>query len=107
MECGLRAGWPLVFAVSLALAACKPQAPAPVERPVAQRPTGSVSISGGDELAQVLSWSLPPVQLEAGGTAAARARAMRALAAGDLFVTPDSGIPLLVVSYRLATDRAG
>ncbi len=107
MECGLRTGWPLVFAVSLALAACKPQAPAPVARPAAPQPTGSVSISGGDELAQVLSWSLPPVQLEADGTAAARARARRALAAGDLFETADSAIPLLLALQRLAPDDPG
>ena len=54
MECGLHAGWPLVFAVSLALAACKQQSPTPVERPSTPALTGSVSISGGDELAQVL-----------------------------------------------------
>lgn len=107
MECGLRAGWPLVFAVSLALAACKQQSPAPVERPSTPELTGSVSISGGDELAQVLSWSLPPVQLEAGGTAAARTRAMRALAAGDLFETADSAIPLLLALQRLAPDDPG
>lgn len=107
MECGLRAGWPLVFAVSLALAACKPQAPAPVEQPVAQRSTGSVSISGGDELAQVLSWSLPQVRLEAGGTAEARVQAMRALAAGDLFETAESAIPLLLALRRLSPDDPG
>lgn len=104
MECGLRAGWPLVFAVSLALAACKPQAPAAVQSPAAPQPTGSVRISGGDELAQVLSWSPPLVQLEAGGTAAALARATRALAAGDLFETADSAIPLLLALQRLAPD---
>ena len=104
MECGLRTGWPLVLAVSLALVACKPQAPAPVVRPATPQSTGSVSVSGGDELAQVLSWSLPPVQLDAGGTAAARSRAMRALAAGDLFETADSAIPLLLALQRLAPD---
>lgn len=107
MECGLRTGWPLVFAVSLALAACKPQAPASVERPATPQLTGSVSISGGDELAQVLSWSLPSVRLEAGGTAAARARAMRALAAGDLFETAESAIPLLLALQRLAPEDPG
>lgn len=107
MECGVRTGWPLVLAVSLALAACKPQAPAPVEPPAAPGPTGSVSISGSDELAQVLSWSLPPVQLEAGGTADARARAKRALAAGDLFETAGSAIPLLLALQTLAPDDSG
>lgn len=107
MECGLRAGWPLVFAVSLALVACKPQATAHVERRAAQQPTGSVSISGGDELAQVLSWSLPTVQLQAGGTVTARARATHALAAGDLFETAESAIPLLLALQRLSPDDPG
>ena len=44
------------------------------------------------------------MQLEAGGTAAARVRATRALAAGDLFETADSAIPLLLALQRLAPD---
>ena len=107
MECGLRAGWSLIFVVSFALAACKPQASAPAASPAAPKRTGSVSISGGDELAQVLSWSLPQVALEAGDAAGARAKAKRALAAGDLFETADSAIPLLFALQRLQPDDAG
>ncbi len=107
MECGLRAAWSLVFAAVLALAACKPQASTPSEAPDAPARTGSVSISGGDELAQVLSWSLPAVVLQAGDAANARAKAKRALEAGDLFETSDSAIPLLLALQRLQPDDAG
>lgn len=107
MECGLRAGWSLVLAVVLALAACKPQASAPSAKPNAPARTGSVSISGGDELAQVLSWSLPAVELQAVDGATARSKAKRALAAGDLFETADSAIPLLLALHRLQPDDAG
>ncbi len=107
MECGLRATWFIVLAVAFALAACKPQAPTPATKPAAPARTGSVSISGGDELAQVLSWSLPAVQLQAGDAATARNKAKRALAAGDLFETADSAIPLLLALQRLQPDDAG
>lgn len=107
MECGLRAGWFLVPAAAFALAACKPQVQVPAAKPEAPARTGSVSISGGDELARVLSWSLPPVALQAGDAATARAQAKRALAAGDLFETAESAIPLLIALQRLQPDDAG
>lgn len=107
MECGLRAGRSLIVALSFALAACRPEAPAPAEKPGAAEPTGSVSISGGDELAGVLSWSLPAVELQAGTAAAARNKAKRAIAAGDLFETADSAIPLLLALQRLQPDDPG
>lgn len=97
----MRAGWPLCCIVSIALAGCGPQAPAPATQPAAPERTGSVRISGGDELAQVLSWSLPQVQLEVAEAADARAQAKRALAAGDLFETAESAIPLLLALQRL------
>lgn len=87
------------------LAACQPQAPA--AKPDAPARTGTVSISGGDELAQVLSWSPPVVVLEAGDATGARAKAKRALDAGDLFETADSAIPLLLALQRLRPDDAG
>ena len=101
----MRAGWSLIVAVSIALAACKPQAPAAAKPGVPER-TGSVSISGGDELAQVLSWSLPKVALQAEDAANAETRAKRALAAGDLFETADSTIPLLFALQALQPDDA-
>ena len=90
-----------------ALAACKPQAPAPTVASGVPERTGSVSISGGDELAQVLSWSLPQVGVDAGNAAEARAKAKRALARGDLFETADSAIPLLIALQGLQPDDAG
>ncbi|HWS79338.1 MAG TPA: SUMF1/EgtB/PvdO family nonheme iron enzyme [Thermomonas sp.] len=107
MECGLRASWLLVPAVMVALAACKPPPPVPVEQAALPERTGSVRISGGDELAQVLSWSLPAVEVQPGDAARAHARARRALAAGDLFETADSAIPLLVALQRLQPGDAG
>lgn len=110
MECGLRAGWllvPALMAALVALGACKPQAPAPEAKPVLPERVGSVRISGGDELAQVLSWSLPPVDLQPGDAVQARAKARRAFAAGDLFETADSAIPLLLALQRLQPGDAG
>ena len=103
----MRAGWPLCFFVTIALAGCGPQAPVPAAQPAAPERTGSVRISGGDELAQVLSWSLPQVQLQASDAVQARARARRALAAGDLFESADSAIPLLLALQRLQPDDGG
>ena len=93
-----------MIAVSLACIACKPQPPAQETRPEASAPAGSVTITGGDELAQVLSWSLPKVEIAPGERDAARSEARRALAAGDLFETADSAIPLLMALQRLEPD---
>lgn len=85
------------------LAACR-QAPEPpaAEEPPAQaqapRAEGRVRISGGDELAAVLSWSLPIVVIS--DPQAARAAAAKALAEGDLFETADSAIPILLGLQR-------
>ncbi len=93
---------PLAIAILLPalLAACR-QAPAPPAAEVraqVTRPEGRVSISGGDELASVLSWSLPIVVVS--DPRAARAAAARALAEGDLFETADSAIPILLGLQR-------
>lgn len=103
----MRAGWPLIIAVSIALAACQPQPPAPAATPAVPERTGSVSISGGDELAQVLSWSLPRVVVQEGDVAKVRAKAKRALAAGDLFETAESAIPMLLALQGLQPGDAG
>lgn len=104
----MRAGWPLIVAVSLACTACKPQVPVPVAQPdAAVQRAGNVRISGDDALAQVLSWSLPVVELQTGDAANARSKARRALAVGDLFETADSAIPQLVALQRLRPDDAG
>jgi formylglycine-generating enzyme required for sulfatase activity len=102
----LRAGWSFIVAIPLAtaLAACGPRPAADAAAPTAQEQTGRVSISGGDELAQVLSWSLPVVELQPAETVDARARAARAVAAGDLFETADSAIPLLLALQRQQPD---
>jgi len=107
MECGLRAAWFLVSTLVLALAACKPPAAATAEQHDAPARTGSVRISGDDALVRVLSWSLPVVQLQPGDAARARAQAARALAAGDLFETAESAIPLLLALQALQPDDAG
>ena len=97
-EQGLRAGCiPIAVLVALSLAGCDP-APAPAPSPpaveAAAGPEGRVSIRGGDELAGVLSWSLPVVVIEDAGQA--RRAARRALEAGDLFETGESAIPILL-----------
>ena len=86
--------------VLLVLAACRPDAPvAPLPPPPqADRPAGSVSISGDDALAGVLSWTLPAV--EVADPAAARKAAQRALSQGDLFETSSSAIPILIALQR-------
>ena len=86
--------------VPLLLAACRPETPVvPVPQPSApELPTGSVSITGDDELAGVLSWSLPAVQVD--DPVAARKAAQRALSQGDLFETQASAIPILIALQR-------
>ncbi len=86
--------------VPLVLAACRPDAPvAPTPAPAqAELPAGSVSISGDDALAGVLSWTLPPVRVD--DPVAARKAAQRALAQGDLFETASSAIPILIALQR-------
>lgn len=64
----------------------------------ADLPAGSVSISGDDTLAGVLSWTLPAVQVD--DPAAARKAAQRALTQGDLFETSASAIPILIALQR-------
>ena len=90
------------------LAGCKPDGsppPAPVVPPSVR--AGSVSISGDDTLAGVLSWTPPPVAIEAGMEAQAHLRAQAALEAGDLFETADSAIPLwLALQARDPGDAA-
>ena len=110
----MRAGWTAIV-IAVLLAACEPQkpalAPVPDKPPsVAVAPairTGSVSISGDDALAEVLSWSLPAVAIEKEGQRAARRKLKHALDAGDLFETADSAIPLLFALQRLQPDDPG
>ncbi|MEO5963709.1 MAG: formylglycine-generating enzyme family protein [Thermomonas sp.] len=96
--------------IVLLLAACEPDKPAPApDTPssvasVAAMRAGSVSISGDDTLAQVLSWSLPAVTIEKDEVRAARRKLRRALDTGDLFETADSAIPLLFALQRLYPD---
>ena len=101
----------------LALAGCKPapespelalqpvprQQPLPVQadKPVLQ---GRVRIQGDDALAGDLSWSLPDVRIDT--PRRARAAALRALARGDLFETPQSAIPLLLALRKLQPEDA-
>lgn len=110
----LRAIWTAIVIVLL-FAACEPEkhavAPAPGKPPsVAAAPSvraGSVSISGDDALAQVLSWSLPAVVVEKDGVRATRRKLKHALETDDLFETPESAIPLLFGLQRLQPDDAG
>ncbi len=108
----MRAGWTVIVIVLLLLAACKPEQPAPASVPekspaVAVMPSvsaGSVSISGDDALAEVLSWSLPVVVIEKEGERGARRKLKHALETGDLFESVDSAIPLLFALQRLQPD---
>jgi formylglycine-generating enzyme required for sulfatase activity len=106
----LRAGWIPILIIVLVLVACEKQQPAtaPAKLPsvasVASVRAGSVSISGDDALAEVLSWSLPPVIIAPGGARAARRKLKHALDNGDLFETGDSAIPLLLELQRLQPD---
>src|SRR6478672_9990172 len=66
-ECRLRAGWIVIaMFVPLVLVACRPDTPGASPSPPTQAnlPAGSVSISGDDALAGVLSWTLPDVQVD-------------------------------------------
>ncbi|MEO5629095.1 MAG: formylglycine-generating enzyme family protein [Thermomonas sp.] len=105
----MRTGWAaIVVLLSIVLAACKPEPPASAAKPlepVASVRTGSVSISGDDDMANVLSWSLPAVVVGAGDVAAAKRKAQGALDAGDLFETADSAIPILLAVQRVQPDE--
>jgi len=105
-EPAVRAWWSAIVAVTVVLAACQPQPPPPAAKPVASVRAGSVSISGDDALVQVLSWSLPVVELQQAEVAAARRAAQLALANGDLFETAESAIPLYLAMQRLDADDA-
>lgn len=85
------------------LAACRQAAEVPAAEGQAAVREGRVSISGGDELASVLSWTLPVVEID--DPATARAAAAKALAHGDLFETRDSAIPILLALQRAAPGR--
>lgn len=106
----MHAGWiTTTVVIVLLLAACGPDqpAPAPPKLPsVAAVPSvvGSVSISGDDALAHVLTWSLPEVVIEPNGVRAAQRKLKHALGAGDLFETADSAIPLLLALQRVQPD---
>ncbi len=103
----MRAGWAAIVLVSTVLAACKPEPTDPTVqpvKPVASVRTGSVSISGDDAMAQVLSWSLPAVVVDADDVPAARRKARQAVDAGDLFETADSAIPLLIALQNLKPE---
>ena len=110
----MRAGWTATVIVVLLLAACEAEEPA--SAPVPDKPpsvavvssvrAGSVSISGDDALAEVLTWSLPSVAIQEDGERVARKKLKQALAAGDLFETADSAIPLLFALQRLRPDDA-
>ena len=107
LEPAVRSWWYATFVVSVLLVACTPQPSPPKARPAASARAGSVSISGDDTLVQVLSWSLPVVQLvEQENVAAARRTAQRGLAKGDLFETAESAIPLYLALQRLDADDA-
>ncbi|HOU66241.1 MAG TPA: SUMF1/EgtB/PvdO family nonheme iron enzyme, partial [Thermomonas sp.] len=104
----MRAGWTVIaLFVPLALAACGPETPVAPTPQAAQPelPAGSVSISGDDALAGVLSWSLPAVQVD--DPAAARKAAQRALEQGDLFETSASAIPILIALQRQYPGEEG
>ena len=103
----MRARAPTVaFLLLLAVAGCRqaPDAPVPEGQAETHKPEGRVTISGGDELAPVLSWSLPVVVIS--DPKAARAAAASALAAGDLFETADSAIPILLGLQRTEPGNA-
>lgn len=102
-ESGLRArDSSILLLIPVLLAGCRePEAPvAQVPAAAAPVPGGRVSISGGDELAQVLSWSLPVVVVE--DPDVAREAARKALSEGDLFETEDSAIPILLALQQLS-----
>ena len=83
-----------------------PQPPRPAAAsPQAHASSGEVSIHGDDALADVLSWTLPNVEISQ--PEHARAQARRALQEGDLFETEHSAIPLLMALRKLQPDNVG
>ena len=106
MECGLRAGRSLIVALSFAPAACRPEAPAPAENARRSRTHGQREHQRRRRACGVLSWSLPASSCRRNRRRRASTRQKRAIAAGDLFETADSAIPLLLALQRLQTGRS-
>jgi formylglycine-generating enzyme required for sulfatase activity len=98
----------LGVALAVALGACErpvAQAPGTGAVPEAQR-RGSITISGGDEMAEALNWREPEVTLTPETLDDARARAADALQAGHLYLDADAAVPLYLAILRVAPDDA-
>jgi formylglycine-generating enzyme required for sulfatase activity len=98
----------IAAACALLLAACERPAADPQGQPTAagEPRRGSITISGGDEMANALNWREPEVALTPDTLEDARVRAAQALEAGDLYLDADAAVPLYLAILRLAPDDA-
>lgn len=99
---------PLAVMCALLLMACeRPVADPQGESTAAGQPRrGSITISGGDEMADALNWREPDVALTPETLDDARVRAAQALEAGNLYLDADAAVPLYLAILRLAPEDA-
>lgn len=95
-EPGLRSFFVVTLLGVLVLAGCKGDAGTDVAPE-----DGTVTISGDDAVVPQLNWTPPAVVIPESGEAEALEKAATALAADDLYATPDSAIPLYLALARL------
>src|SRR5688500_10032151 len=105
-----RAGLAAMLALLLAACGANQDAAAPGQPAPADGKAGegraSVTISGDDQLADALTWRIPPVQVATEGRGHAGGRAVAALGEGRLHEDADAAIPLYLAIQRLAPDDA-
>lgn len=107
LRCAVRLA---VVLVAVLVASCSdgdaPTTPEGRGDPDAPRPRGSVTVTGGDELADALTWREPAVTLEPEELDSARERAGQALEDGRLYEDADAAIPLYRAILRLEAGDA-
>lgn len=102
----------LAFAAALlCVAGCGREQTAPKPqtggaRPAAKAPAPSVTISGDDRVAGLLSWTAPVVALQPDKLDAAKREAAKAAKEGRWYADAQSAIPLYLAILKLAPDDA-
>lgn len=96
------------LAVAALLAGCERPAVAPAadDGVEAGQRRGSITISGGDDMADALNWRAPEVAIAPESLEDARTRAADALEAGHLYRDADAAVPLYLAILRLQPGDA-
>jgi formylglycine-generating enzyme required for sulfatase activity len=103
--------WPAFVCLALVcvVVACRPGAESgqgEANGDEASARQGSVTISGDDQIAESLTWRIPPVEVAEDQVDDVRRRADEALREGDLYQDAEAAIPLYLGVLRTAPDDA-